>query len=90
MMVRLALWREMLRRPGREEAGHKLRVSLSHLSSWGFVVGKSKGDLTTGPGVVGGFATSLAGFFSTSANVPCLRYTPEYKTNPRILEYNKK
>ena len=71
-MVRLALWREILRSPAREGAGHKLRVSLSHLSSWGFVVAKSKGDLRTGPGV-GGFATSLKGLFSTSANVPCLQ-----------------
>ena len=53
-MVRLALWRGILLCPAGEGAGHKLRVNLSHSSSWRFVVGKINGDLTTGPGVVGG------------------------------------
>ena len=50
LMVWLALWCEILLSPAGEGAGHKLRVSPSHLSSRGFVVGKLNGDPKTGPG----------------------------------------
>ena len=55
---------EMLLSPAGEEAGHKFRVSLSHQFAWGFLVVLIDEDLTTGPGVLGGFATALAGFLA--------------------------
>ena len=71
-IVRLALWCEMLLSPAGEGAGHKFRVSLSNQFSCGFLVVLLNKNLTTSPGVVGGFATALAGF-STTAGVPCLQ-----------------
>ena len=76
---------EMPRSPAGKERGISCGLA-SHYSSWGFVVSKSEGDLTTGPGVVGGFATSLAGLFITSASVPYLQYR---KLTQEFLSYNK-
>ena len=54
----------MLLSPAGEGAGHRFGVSLSHQFAWGFLVVSINEDLTTGPGVVGGFATALAGFLA--------------------------
>ena len=48
--------------PAGEGAGRKFRVSLSHQFAWIFLAVLINEDLTTGPGVVGEFATALAGF----------------------------
>ena len=54
----------MLLSPAGGEAGHKFRVSPSLQFAWGLLVVLTYEDLTTGPGVVGGFATALAGFLA--------------------------
>ena len=72
-VVRMALRCDTLLNPAGEGAGHTFRVSLSHQFAWGFVLVLINEYLTTGPGVFGGFATALAGFFSTTAGVPCLQ-----------------
>ena len=54
----------MLLSPAGGGAGRKFRVSLCHQFAWGFLVVLFNEDLTTGPGVVGGFATALAGFLA--------------------------
>ena len=54
----------MLLSPAREGAGHKFRVGVSHRFASGFLVVLINEDLTMGPGVIGGFATALAGFLA--------------------------
>ena len=54
----------MLLSPAGEGVGHKFRVSLSHQFAWGFLVVLVNEDLMTGPGVFGGFTTTLAGILA--------------------------
>ena len=65
----------MLLSPAGEGAGRKFRVSLSHQLAWDFLVVLTNEDLMTGPGVVGEFATALAGFLARRR--PCLACSRE-------------
>ena len=76
---------EVLLSPAGEGTGHKFRVSQSHQFAWGFIVVLINEDLTTGPGVVGGFAAPTDFLARRRACLACSR-----KNNtPRILDKRK-